>query len=203
MSSYKNKAIFIDKDGTLIPDIPYNVNPDLITISDAVIEGLQLLKAEGFLLIVISNQSGVARGYFPLDALQVVKQAISDKLSKHDVEIDDFYFCPHYSEGESKEFVMNCECRKPRPGMILKACEEHKIDATRSWMIGDILNDVEAGNRAGCKTVLLENGNESEWITGEYRTPTFLATGFLKAAHFIVNYTKQAVEIADDKVDFI
>lgn len=191
-----NKAVFIDKDGTLIPDIPYNVNPDLITLSEEVIPGLQLLEAEGYLLIIISNQSGVARGYFPIEALKGVEEKITELLSDHDIKIKDFYFCPHYTEGTVEKYIVDCDCRKPKPGMILRACKDHNIDAINSWMIGDILNDVEAGNRAGCKTVLLDNGNETEWTTGDIRTPTFLATGFLRAANFIVNYTKEAVETA-------
>ncbi len=189
-----NKAVFIDKDGTLIPDIPYNVNPDLITISDEVIQGLQLLQSAGYLLIIISNQSGVARGYFPIEALKDVEEKITELLSEHKIKITDFYFCPHYTEGAVKEYVLNCNCRKPKPGLILRACKDHNIDAANSWMIGDILNDVEAGNRAGCKTVLLDNGNETEWTMGDIRTPTFLATGFLRAADYIVNYTTKAEE---------
>ncbi len=189
-----NKAVFIDKDGTLIPDIPYNVNPDLITISEEVIQGLQLLKSEGFLLIIISNQSGVARGYFKIEALKDVENKIAELLSEHQIKIDGFYFCPHYTEGSVKEYAVACNCRKPKPGLILQACKDHNIDAQTSWMIGDILNDVEAGNTAGCKTVLIDNGNETERITGDTRTPTYLATGFLKAASFIVNHTKEAVK---------
>ncbi len=190
-----NKAVFIDKDGTLIPDVPYNVNPDLITISDEVIQGLQLLQSEGYLLIIISNQSGVARGYFPIEALKGVEEKIVELLSEHEIKITDFYFCPHYKEGLVKEYIVACNCRKPKPGMILKACEDHDINVATSWMIGDILNDVEAGKTAGCKTVLIDNGNETEWIAGDSRTPTYLATGFLNAASFIVNYTKEAVKI--------
>lgn len=189
-----NKAVFIDKDGTLIPDIPYNVNPDLITISDEVIQGLQLLQSEGYLLIIISNQSGVARGYFPIEALKGVEEKIAELLLEHEIKITDFYFCPHYTEGSVKEYVVACNCRKPKPGMILQACKDHNIDASNSWMIGDILNDVEAGNTAGCKTVLLDNGNETEWTTGNTRTPTYLATGFLNAAGFIVNYANETVK---------
>ncbi len=191
-----NKVVFIDKDGTLIPDIPYNVNPDLITIGEEVIQGLQLLQSNGYLLIIISNQAGVARGYFPIEALKGVKEKITKLLSEHQIKIEDFYFCPHHIEGKVEEYMLDCDCRKPKPGMILQACKDHNIDAANSWMIGDILNDVEAGNRAGCKTVLLDNGNETEWKTDNIRTPTFLATGFLRAANFIVNYRKEAVESA-------
>jgi len=190
----KNKAVFLDKDGTLIPDIPYNVNPDLITISQEVIQGLQLLQGKGYVLIIISNQAGVAKGYFTIEALKGVREKITELLSQHQIKIEDFYFCPHHSEGKVEEYTVDCECRKPKPGMIFQACKDHNIDAANSWMIGDILNDVEAGNRAGCKTVLLDNGNETEWKTESIRTPTFLATGFLRAANFIVNHEKEAVE---------
>jgi D,D-heptose 1,7-bisphosphate phosphatase len=198
-----NKAVFIDKDGTLIPDIPYNVNPDLITISEEVIQGLQLLKSNGYLLIIISNQSGVARGYFSLDALKGVEEKISGLLAEHQIEIHDFYFCPHYIEGAVEEYVVDCDCRKPKPGMILRACEDYNIAVADSWMIGDILNDVEAGNRAGCKTILLDIGNETKWETGEYRTPTFLATSFLRAAQHITNRTSNTVETADRKFELL
>jgi D-glycero-D-manno-heptose 1,7-bisphosphate phosphatase len=192
----KHKAIFIDKDGTLIPDIPYNVNPDLISINDEVIQGLQFLKDEGYLFIVISNQSGVARGYFTVEALKEVEKKISAILALHKIRISAFYFCPHHTSGSVKEYVTDCDCRKPKPGMILQACEEHDIDASKSWMIGDILNDVEAGNRAGCRTVLVDNGNETEWESGEYRTPTYLAMTFLKATQFIIEHSKEALETA-------
>jgi D-glycero-D-manno-heptose 1,7-bisphosphate phosphatase len=192
----KHKAIFIDKDGTLIPDIPYNVNPDLISINDEVIQGLQFLKDEGYLFIVISNQSGVARGYFTVEALKEVEKKISAILALHKIRISAFYFCPHHTCGSVKEYVTDCDCRKPKPGMILQACEEHDIDASKSWMIGDILNDVEAGNRAGCRTVLVDNGNETEWESGEYRTPTYLAMTFLKATQFIIEHSKEALETA-------
>jgi D-glycero-D-manno-heptose 1,7-bisphosphate phosphatase len=194
--SNRNKAIFIDKDGTLIPDIPYNVNPDVITITDEVIQGLQLFQEQGYLLVVISNQSGVARGYFTIDALKDVEKRITSLLAPYKIKITGFYFCPHHPDGSIAEYAKECDCRKPQPGMILKACEEHNIGASGSWMIGDILNDVEAGNRAGCKTVLLDNGNETEWESGEFRTPTYLAMTFLKAAQFIIEHTKEAVETA-------
>src|SRR5438105_3591841 len=142
----KRKAVFLDKDGTLIPDIPYNVNPDLITLQEGVIEGLQLLQEQEYLLVVISNQAGVARGYFQLDDLKKVRQKIDLLVSEGGIQIDRYYFCPHHPEGRIAEFAHKCECRKPRPGMILKALQELDIDAGNSWMIGDILNDVEAGN---------------------------------------------------------
>ncbi len=183
----QKKAIFLDKDGTIIPDVPYNVNPDLISLQPGVIEGLQLLQKHNFLFIVISNQAGVARGYFQRKDLVHVETKLSQLLNVAGIAIAGFYFCPHHPQGTVPEYTGTCECRKPAPGMLLQAIREHDIDPLRSWMIGDTLNDVEAGNRAGCKTILVKGGNETEWVTGANRRPLYVATDFLDAATYIDN----------------
>jgi len=185
----KRKAIFLDKDGTLIPDVPYNVNPDLISLQPGVIEGLKLLKDRGYVFAVISNQAGVARGYFTYEELQNVEDKLNLLLNKEGIQIEKYYFCPHHPLGKVPEYSIACNCRKPGPGMILQAEKDMHIDTAQSWMIGDILNDVEAGNRARCKTVLLDIGNETEWIEGPFRKPTFVASDFLQAARFICDGT--------------
>jgi len=121
-------------------------------------------------------------------------------LSAGGIKIEAYYFCPHHPDGRIAEFAHACECRKPRPGMILQALKELDIDAGSSWMIGDILNDVEAGNRAGCSTVLIGNGNETEWVPGIYRTPKYTASDFLGAARFIVNNPHEINELNDRKL---
>ena len=183
----KRKAIFLDKDGTLIPDVPYNVNPDFISLQKGVVEGLKLLKDRGYVFAVISNQAGVARGYFKVDDLEKVKEKLSLLLHQEGIQIEGYYFCPHHPLGKVPEYSIACSCRKPEPGMILKAARDLEIDTPKSWMIGDILNDVEAGNKAGCKTILLDIGNETEWVEGLFRKPTFVASDFLQAARFICN----------------
>lgn len=183
----KRKAVFLDKDGTLIPDIPYNVNPDLITLQPGVTEGLKLLKNQGYIFIVISNQAGVARGYFKYNELKKVEDKLNLLLNKEEIRIERYYFCPHHPSGTVTGLAIECNCRKPKPGMILQAATDLDIDPKESWMIGDILNDVEAGNRAGCKTILLDIGNETEWLEGNFRKPAFLASDFLQAARFICN----------------
>jgi len=183
--AHLRKAVFIDKDGTLIPNIPYNVNPDRIIIDNETIEGLKLLKEERFLLVVISNQAGIAKGYFEEKDLEQVWSKISAILQMHGLSIDAFYYCPHEPNGTIQQYAVICDCRKPLPGMIMKAASELKIDLSQSWMIGDILNDVEAGKRAGCSSILLHNGNETEWRMSEVRTPDFIAGNILEAASYI------------------
>ncbi len=197
----KRKAIFLDKDGTLIPDIPYNVNPDLITLQPGVTEGLKLLKQEGYIFAVISNQAGVARGYFKYQDLDKVSQKLNFLLNPEGIQIEAYYFCPHHPLGKIAEYSIRCDCRKPEPGMILKAAKDLQIDTEKSWMIGDILNDVEAGNRAGCRTILLDRGNETEWIEGSFRKPTFVAADFLQAARFISNNLNDTRQLNDKKLE--
>ena len=181
------KAIFIDKDGTLIEDVPYNVDPALIFFTDGAIEALQTFRQLGFSLIVVSNQSGIARGFFSERDFHHLRAGLDEKLAAHGITLDGFLYCPHHPEGKVVPYNVSCDCRKPQPGMILKAAEEHGIDLSRSWMIGDILNDVEAGNRAGCKTLLLNNGNETEWVMSDLRAPTAVVSSFDEAVKVITN----------------
>ncbi|HYE53940.1 MAG TPA: HAD family hydrolase [Chitinophagaceae bacterium] len=172
------KAVFVDKDGTLIPDIPYNVNTELITLEEGVAEGLQMLQSAGYIIVIVSNQSGLAQGYFTVEAFDKVKDKINALLAAQGIALQGFYYCPHCADGD-------CDCRKPAPGMLLQAARELGIDLDRSWMIGDILNDVEAGKRAGCRSILIDNGNETEWLLNDWRTPDLTAKDFKMAAQYI------------------
>jgi D-glycero-D-manno-heptose 1,7-bisphosphate phosphatase len=182
-----NKAIFIDKDGTLIHDVPYNANPSLIRLQEGAARGLKQLKEKGYLLILISNQSGIAHGYFKKEDLDQVKKKLQHDLKEQaDVELDALYFCPHHPQGRIREFARSCECRKPKPGLILQAAENFNVDLSQSWMIGDILHDVEAGNKAGCHTILITNGHETEWQMNAMRHPTDIAHNIPEAASIIL-----------------
>lgn len=183
-----SKAVFLDKDGTLIVDVPYNVDPARIELYPDAGPALNQLQNLGFKLIVISNQAGVARGYFAETALHAVVTTLREQFGAYGVQLDGFYYCPHHPGGSVAAYAVECACRKPLPGLIQRAAEELGIDLRLSWMVGDILNDVEAGNRAGCRTVLIDRGNETEWLTGPFRSPTGSATSLQQAAEFIVNY---------------
>jgi D-glycero-D-manno-heptose 1,7-bisphosphate phosphatase len=186
------KAIFIDKDGTLIKDIPYNVDVHQVEFNEGVVDALKRLRAAGFLLIVVSNQSGVARGFFDMEDLKNLKDELNGILKEQGVEPDAWYFCPHHPKGVIKPYDVDCNCRKPSPGMILDAAKNFGIDVAESWMIGDILNDVEAGNRAGCKTILVNNGNETEWVLTEERQPTAIVSSFPDGVEIIIHQCQLA-----------
>jgi len=184
-----DKAIFLDKDGTLIPDIPYNVDPEKIRLSENCIEGLRLLADSGYKLIVVSNQSGIARGYFTEVRFFAVIKRVHELLLAEGITLDGFYYCPHHPEGTIPTYAIDCDCRKPLPGMLNKAADDYELDLAQCWMIGDILNDMEAGNGAGCSTVLIDNGNETEWLPGAYRKPEFTCSNINEAAVYIYNHS--------------
>jgi D-glycero-D-manno-heptose 1,7-bisphosphate phosphatase len=187
------KAVFIDRDGTLIKDVPYNANPDLISLEYYAVEMLQRLKRKDYLLILVSNQSGIARGYFSEEDLYRMHQALQRKLLPYNVQLDAVYYCPHLPDGIKKEYAIECDCRKPKPGLIYKAAKRFHINLSDSWMIGDILNDVEAGNIAGCKTIFINNGNETEWLINEQRVPYCEAENLKQAAEIILKHELETV----------
>jgi D-glycero-D-manno-heptose 1,7-bisphosphate phosphatase len=170
------KAIFLDKDGTLVDNVPNNVAPQHIKVSDGAVAGLKVFARLGYRLIVVSNQPAMATGAFDGVALQAAFDHMQRLLEP--VVLDGIYVCPHAADAA-------CHCRKPEPGMLLQAAAEHDIDLQASWMIGDILHDVEAGRRAGCRTVLIDNGNETEWELSDMRTPDLMASDLYAASQLI------------------
>jgi D-glycero-D-manno-heptose 1,7-bisphosphate phosphatase len=185
------KAVFLDKDGTLIEDVPYNVDPGKIRLTKGAGQGLKLLQAGGFTLIVVSNQPGVAKGYFTFSDIKKAEAALSGITAGFGVRLDAFYYCPHHPEGTRKEFSISCSCRKPAPGLIITAAKEHDIDLEHSWLVGDILNDIEAGRRAGCRTILIDNGNETEWIPAPTRSPHHIVSDLEEAARIICEFKEK------------
>jgi histidinol-phosphate phosphatase family protein len=181
------KAVFLDKDGTLIEDVPYNVDPARIELTAGAGRGLRALADAGFRLFVVSNQSGVARGYFAEMELAGVERRLHELFAECGVKMGGFYYCPHHSEGRVRAFAMTCGCGKPAPGLILRVAQQGDIDLARSWLIGDILDDIEAGLRAGCRTVLLDNGHETEWVRSPLRTADVVAKDLTEAAKLIVS----------------
>ncbi len=153
------RALFLDRDGTLVEPRHYPAHPsDLVLYAD-IGALLRAFQRAGWALIVVTNQSGIAHGYFTEAMLEKMHDHLRELLRVSDVRLDAIYACPHHIEGVIPQFAIRCECRKPQPGMLLQAAARG-IDLTRSWMIGDILDDVEAGNRAGCRTALVDLGTE-------------------------------------------
>ncbi len=182
------RVIFLDKDGTLVQDVPYNVDPDKIILMPETARGLRRLHEAGYHFVLVSNQSGVARGYFKEEDLKSVWERLGAiLLETADITLDGIYYCPHHPDGVINPYAIECDCRKPRPGMLLNAALDLNIHLSSAWMIGDILNDVEAGNRAGCRTILVDQGSETEWRSGPFRAPDYTVSNFNEAAEIILN----------------
>lgn len=161
----KQKAIFLDRDGTINKYVGFLRNIDDFELIDGVAEAIRKINESGYLAVVVTNQPVVARGEVSFEELEEIHNKMETLLGKEGAYLDAIYYCPHHPhkgyEGERPELKIDCDCRKPKPGMLLKAAVDFNIDLSRSWMVGDGENDIQAGMNAGCKTVLLSNGNES------------------------------------------
>lgn len=155
----RQKAIFLDRDGTINEYVGFLTDIKEFHLLDGVAEAIRKINASGYLAIVVTNQPIIARGEVSFTELQEIHNKMETLLGAEGAYIDAIYFCPHHPdkgfEGERVEYKISCDCRKPKPGMLLKAAEDFNIDLSRSWMVGDGKNDVEAGKNAGCKTVLI------------------------------------------------
>jgi D-glycero-D-manno-heptose 1,7-bisphosphate phosphatase len=178
----RRRAVFLDKDGTLIDDLPYNVDPARMRLARGAAQGLRRLAGCDFLLFVVSNQSGVALGHFSEPDLGPVQDWLSQRFREQGAALAEFRYCPH---APALDGTPTCDCRKPRPGMLLDLADRYGLDLSASWMIGDILDDIEAAHRAGCRAILIDNGNETLWRKAPHREPDGLAADVADAVRRI------------------
>jgi D-glycero-D-manno-heptose 1,7-bisphosphate phosphatase len=165
------KAAFLDRDGVInrkAPDGGYITRWEDFQILPGVSEAIALLNATGFQVIVASNQRGVAKGLYSIAALDEIHSQMRRALASGNARVDAVYYCPH-------DIFPPCTCRKPAPGMLLTAAIEHNIDLANSWMIGDSSTDVEAGKRAGCKSILLASRSDAAGLTPDFQMDSLLA----------------------------
>jgi D-glycero-D-manno-heptose 1,7-bisphosphate phosphatase len=162
-------ALFIDKDGTLIENVPYNVDPAQLRFMPGALDALRQIAHWDFALILVTNQSGLARGFFNRGQLAALLRSLEQRLwEEAGIRLHDVQVCPHAPANGGRPA---CLCRKPAPGMLVRAARMHGIDLLRSWMVGDTLDDVEAAHRCGCRAVLLDTGGETLWRRSPMRVP--------------------------------
>ena len=159
----KQKAVFLDRDGTINKYVGFLKNTDQFELLPGVAEAIRRINNSGYLAIVITNQPVIARGEVTFEQLDEIHNKMETLLGREGAYLDGIYFCPHHPDkgftGEIPELKINCDCRKPKPGMILQAAKDFNIDLTSSWMVGDGKNDIECGRNAGCKTCLIGDGD--------------------------------------------
>ena len=175
-----NKAIFLDRDGTLNPDPGFISRPEDFNLFEGVTEALKKLKCAGYLLILITNQSGISRGLITEKQLEAVHNKLKRLLKEAGAELDGIYYCPHHPEHPYKGISV-CNCRKPAPGLILKAIEEHNIDSSRSYMIGDRKSDIKIGLNSNVQPIFICERP----IEGYEKIPSF--KNLMQAADYILS----------------
>ncbi|MCP4365048.1 MAG: HAD family hydrolase [Planctomycetes bacterium] len=150
------RAVFLDRDGTIVRGVEYLRTPEELELLPNAARAIKRFNEDGYLTIIITNQSGVARGFLTEETLAEIHKRLLGMLSEEGARIDAIYYCPHLAEGTVEAYSIDCQCRKPRAGMLQRAATEHDIDLSTSTMIGDTPADVMAGKAAGCRTVLVQ-----------------------------------------------
>jgi len=168
-------AVFVDRDGTICKDVHYMSDPSQFELLPTVAEGIALLNRLGVKVIVVTNQSGVARGYFTEEDLNNIHRHMVKVLLEKGARIDGIYYCPHHPDE-------GCHCRKPNIGLLLKAAKEFNLDLKSCFIIGDRALDIEAGRRAGCITILVPSPETEREVKPE---PDFIARNFYEAARIV------------------
>ena len=188
------KAVFIDRDGVLVHDLGLVTDANQFVVMEGVPEALRLLKQAGYLLIVATNQAVVARGLISEAALETLHESLQEMLSSRGApRLDAIFACPHHPNANVAEFKVACECRKPMPGLLTKAAALYGIDLSTSYMVGDRPTDVLAGQRAGCRTILVETGQhlaapiEAAESPREPAQPDFVEAHLAAAARRIIS----------------
>ena len=199
----KNKAILLDRDG-VINEMVYNpefgtvdspLNPREFKLLPGIAKAIKLFKKLGFLVIIISNQPAIAKGKMNLELLEKIDKKMEKELAKEGAYLNGIYYCLHHpntSQVKVKKYLKNCNCRKSKPGLLLKVAKDLNIDLSKSYMIGDGLTDIQAGKRAGCKTIFLGN-LKNYWCEAMQKQkikPDFIAKNLIETAKIIKKVKK-------------
>jgi D,D-heptose 1,7-bisphosphate phosphatase len=193
----KNIAVFLDRDGTINEEVGYLDSLDKFKIIPCAYEAIRLINESGMKVVVISNQAGVARGLFTEDFVKITHEHLLAALRQKKAHIDNFYYCPHHPTEGIKLYRQNCNCRKPAPGMLLQAAQDLNIDLTKSYLVGDRFNDMEAGKKIGVRGVLVKTGfgqgllqDDGPDVATPENKPDFIAADILEAVKWILKDRK-------------
>lgn len=196
------KTVFLDRDGTINVEKNYLYRKDEFEFIENAPQAIALLKRCGYRVIVVSNQAGVARGYYQESDVCVLHSYINDQLKEYDTCIDAFYFCPHHPDAGVGKYRVVCSCRKPGIGMFEQACKDFCVDRENSWMIGDNRGDIEAGKRFGLKTIMVRTGYGAVLEQQGYNEFDYIADDLYLAAKFITQ-TDGVLDIDERKEKWI
>jgi D-glycero-D-manno-heptose 1,7-bisphosphate phosphatase len=184
-----NCGVFLDRDGTINEEVNYLGHPEQLRLLAGAAEAIKLLNGAGFKVVVVTNQAGVARGYFSEGAVHEIHGVLQKMLSDHGARLDAIYYCPHHPTAGLGVYKEDCNCRKPKPGMLERAAKDLNINLRESFVVGDKISDLEAGYAVGGRNILVHTGygleSENEFSGCAWR-PEFVASDLLEAARWIV-----------------
>lgn len=180
----KNVAVFLDRDGTINEEVGYLDSLDKLSIFPAAFDAVRIINEVGMKVVVVTNQSGVARGLFDETFVEMVHGRMTNLFQEQGARIDRFYYCPHHPTEGAYPYRVVCDCRKPKPGMLLKASVELDIDLSASYVVGDTTRDIELARRCGATGILVRTGYGKDMIVSELK-PAFVADDILDAVRWI------------------
>ena len=181
------QAVFLDRDGVITQEPPHYAHKlSQLKLIPGAAGAIRLLNENDYTVVIVSNQSGIGRGYYKEEDAEIYNQALERKLAEEGAHIDAIYICPHYPEAKIEKYRLECDCRKPKPGMLKKAEEELSIVLKQSFMVGDKSVDIEAGKRAGCRTVLVKTGYGSEELKQNNVECNYIAENLADAVSYIL-----------------
>lgn len=184
------RGVFLDRDGTMIEEVEYLTDVDQLKLIDGAVEAIRLLNNADYKVVMITNQSGIAKGYLTEAQLQIIHAELEKMLRKNNVSIDGIYYCPHHPDAEVEAYKADCQCRKPKPGMLKQAAKDLDIDLKNSFVIGDKLSDLGAGDAAGCRKILVRTGYGMEMekdLPNASVQADYIADNVLEAAKWILS----------------
>lgn len=187
-----NKAVFLDRDGTVNEEVGYLTDLSKLRLVPGSGSAIRRLNEAGFKVVLVTNQSGVARGYFPESLVHEAHVRLEEMLRADEARIDAIYYCPHHPTAGNSHYTLDCDCRKPRTGLVERAVKELAIDINRSYMVGDKWSDIELGQRAGVHAVLVMSGFAADDPGNErpdrVKDPDFLAHSLAEAVEWIIGH---------------
>jgi D-glycero-D-manno-heptose 1,7-bisphosphate phosphatase len=187
----KKKAVFIGLGNALVQQ--HQMGEQRLLVRSAA-RAFPLLHQAGYELVVIAHEPDVALGIASEEQVRARGLRLRSAIERLDGGLIGFYYCPHDPQGNISEYAVDCTCRRPQPGLIIRAASDLEIDLAQSWVIGDLLDDVEAARRAGCRAVLVDTGSETEWRVSRYRVPNYLTGDLAKAARLILASDRRAIQ---------
>jgi len=182
-----NKGVFLDRDGVITEDPPHYAHRiDQLSIIPGSAKAIRLLNENGFRVIVISNQSGVARGYYTEDDVNIFNNEMVSRLAESGAHVDAIFYCPHHPEAKTLKYRQTCTCRKPHPGMLIEGSRKENIDFALSFVVGDKWSDIEAGRAVGCRTVLVKTGHGLLELEAKKNPVDYIASDLLDAVQSFI-----------------